>query len=169
MRREISRLFETTQEKPGVKQGTWGHGNMGSEKKGWVVCWDLVLCLNIDFCRLVGTGLSFKNTALDGFQTPTIFETSYYVFKFTSFARWWFQICVFSPLFEEDSQFLTNIFQRGWNHQLVCGFAAGGNWLIHIKELLKLLRPDRRWNGNFFRVESGMWIFQKSQVRGGHP
>ena len=33
--------------------------------------------------------------------------------------RWWFQMFLeFAPLFGEDEPILTNIFQRGWNHQL---------------------------------------------------
>ena len=36
--------------------------------------------------------------------------------KITS--RWWFQTFFISPLFGEDEPILTNIFQRGWNHQL---------------------------------------------------
>ena len=32
--------------------------------------------------------------------------------------RWWFQIfCIFTPKLGEDEPILTNIFQRGWNHQ----------------------------------------------------
>ena len=35
-------------------------------------------------------------------------------------SRWWFQIFfIFTPKIGEDEPILTNIFQMGWNHQLV--------------------------------------------------
>ena len=44
--------------------------------------------------------------------------TNSYEFS-SAITGWWFQICcIFIPKIGEDEPILTNMFQRGWNHQL---------------------------------------------------
>ena len=65
------------------------------------------------------------------------------IFSWQTKARWWFQICLFSPLFVQDSHFDEHIFQRGWNQQLE------GHWLsknnLHPLPMVEPFRGKTKW------------------------
>ena len=60
--------------------------------------------------------------------------------------RWWFRICLFSPLFGEDSHFDYNIFQLSWNHQLVTVFLSKSKkvstFFPRSNSMVHLVHPD---------------------------
>ena len=68
----------------------------------------------------------------------------------TSFSRWWelkYVLC--SSLFGEDEPSLTNIFQIGWNHQLVF-------WLFLGYSLVRTWYP-MMWDAKSVRVLVSKW------------